>query len=127
MFNQTVRPTRKALRAAGLLPQSEPEHHIVRGDSVPSQPEPVAEVLSPPRLVGDKTLIPIVSVRYVSGPGGQRFSKRNPLAVVEVSDKGVRVHPMPTPLLVILAGVLLAGWNVYWVSRTIREWRASSK
>jgi hypothetical protein len=127
VIDRTVRPTRKALRAAGLLPAREPEHHIARGDSLPPQPEPVAEVFGPVRVVGDKTLIPIASVSYVSGRGEQGAPTRTPVAVVEVSDRGVRVRPVPVPLPVIIAGILLLAWNVYWLFRTIEAWRTGTK
>lgn len=150
MAERTVRPTKKALKAAKLLPENEPEHHVARGEEVPPQPAPVSHVFGPPQAVGDRTLIPVASVQYVSGRGmrgrrapkgdkntgqlvtrlarkGGTFTKRIPVAIVEVSDEGVRVHSMPTPLSVVLAGILLAGWNVYWVMRTVREWRAGSR
>jgi hypothetical protein len=127
MPDRTVRPTSKALRAAGLLPESEPEHHIARGDSLPPQPKAILKVFGPVRVVGDKTLIPIASVRYVSGPGGRRFNTRTPVTVVEVSDRGVRVRAIPTPLPVIIAGILLLAWNIYWLLRTIEAWRAGPK
>lgn len=150
MAERTLRPTKKALKAARLLPTNEPEHHIAKGQEVPPQPGPVAHAFGPPQVVGDRTLIPVASVQYVSGRGfrgkrtpkgetkdrqsvarfarnGGTFTRRTPVAIVEVSDNGVRVHAMPTPGSVIFAGILLVAWNVYWVMRTVREWRASSR
>jgi hypothetical protein len=125
MADRTLRPTEKVLRLAGLL-QNQPAHHIARGHSVPPQPALVSKVFGPLQAVGEKTLIPMSSVRSIIVQDGRRISKRTPVAIVELSAKGVRVHALPTPP-VKLAGILLACWTLYWVLRTVREWRANQR
>ncbi|HEX8221539.1 MAG TPA: hypothetical protein VF914_20290 [Chloroflexia bacterium] len=144
MADPTLRPPGKALRAAGLLPQNHPEHHVAPGDSVPPQVPPVSQIFGPARLRGDRTLIDVTSVRYLSGPlaryllrreskmarrpglawigKGGDYALRKRVAVVEVSDLGVRVR-LARRRQLILVCMAAVGWNVYWVLRTLREWR----
>lgn len=150
MADPTLRPTSNALRAAGLLPPNQPTRHVVAGDSVPPQPAYVSQIFGPVRQVGDKTLIDVRSVRYVSGPLARFLERRNgakmprqsrsvwigsagdhvlqnPVAVVEVTDLGVRVRAVGRPWLLVVAGLAAVAWNVYWVLRTVREWRDGLK
>ncbi|HET6313888.1 MAG TPA: hypothetical protein VFH60_08635 [Chloroflexia bacterium] len=146
MADRTLRPTSNALRAAGLLPQNQPAHHVAPGDDVPPQPASVSQIFGPVRQVGDKTLIDVRSVRYVSGllarflkhgneaklarqansvwiGSGGSYVLQNLVAVVEVSELGVRIRAVRWPWLLILAGAFAIAWNVYWALRTVREWR----
>lgn len=146
MADPTLRPTSNALRAAGLLPQNQPAHHVAPGDDVPPQPAYVSQVFAPVRQVGDKTLIDVRAVRYISGPltrlqqrrnegkltrqansvwigSGGSYVLQNLVAVVEVSELGVRIRAVRWPWLLILAGASAIAWNVYWALRTAREWR----
>ncbi len=113
------------------------------------QPPQVSAVFGEPVTVGDKTLIRVARSMYISGLGqvarrrareaviklkfqeGSSDSDRKddpwtktPVAVIEISRGKVRVRPIVSPLRMALAGMLLGGWNVYWVLRTIRKWRA---
>jgi hypothetical protein len=83
----------------------------------------VSAVFGEPRTVGDKTLIPVASVRRAYGIR-RGWSSASPVAVIEVDSQGVRVKPVINEAIIPLAGMLLAAWNVYWLLRTIREWRA---
>jgi hypothetical protein len=83
----------------------------------------VSAVFGEPRTVGDKTIIPVASVRHAYGIGGG-WSSASPVAVIEIDSQGVRVKPVINEAIIPLAGMLLAAWNVYWLLRTIREWRA---
>lgn len=150
MADPTLRPTSNALRAAGLLPQNQPAHHVAPGDDVPPQPASVSQVFGSVRQVGDKTLIDVRSVGYISGPltrflarrNGAKVARQSPtvwtegtgdyvlqnlIAVVEVTDLGVRVRPVRRPWLLVVAGLAAVAWNVYWVLRTVREWRDGLK
>lgn len=150
MADPTLRPTSNALRAAGLLPPNQPARHVAAGDDVPPQPAYVSQVFGSVRQVGDKTLIDVRSVRYVSGPVAPYLRRRNEarsarqspsvwigsagdrvlqnaVAVVEVTDVGVRVRPVRRPWLLVVAGLAAVAWNVYWVLRTVREWRDGLK
>lgn len=132
MADGTVRPTEKALRAAGLLPANRPSHYLVRGDSVVPQPELVAQVFGNPQVVGEKTMVPVAAVLHIGNLGSSAAEgfretwrrSRHRVALVEVGDRGVRVRPVPGPVPLILLALLLAVWNIYWVARTAREWRA---
>jgi hypothetical protein len=99
-------------------------------------------VFGPVRVVSDKTLIDVTSFRYISAPGendlarsgkvegkpgrsrgnwkgkSSGYVRRSPVAVIEVSDLGVRVRMMRRWSLTVAAGMLAVAWNVY------RLWRA---
>ena len=86
----------------------------------------VSAVFGEPSTVGDRTVIPVAGVRHVYGFRGG-WSSASPVAVVEIGPEGVKVRPVVNNTLIPLAGMLLAAWNVYWVMRTIRAWRAQTK
>jgi uncharacterized spore protein YtfJ len=109
----------------------------------------VSKVFGEPYKVGDRTLIPVaeVSLRYGfgggtgpvtdsgqgsaneesrsaqmgGGGGGGGMVRTSPVAIIEVDDKGVTIKPVFNVGAVSIAGMLLAAWNVYWITRTIRE------
>ena len=83
----------------------------------------VSAVFGEPRTVGDKTIIPVASVRRAYGIR-RGWSSASPVAVIEVDSQGVRVKPVINEAIIPLAGMLLAAWNIYWLLRTIREWCA---
>jgi len=43
-----------------------------------------------------------------------------PLGVVRVDAEGVTFRPTGDPGQMALAGMALAPWNVFWISRTVR-------
>lgn len=53
------------------------------------------------------------------GGGGFRVSA-TPLGVVRVDAEGVTFRPTGDPGRMALAGMALAAWNVFWISRTVR-------
>ncbi len=57
------------------------------------------------------------------GGGGGRVSVR-PVAVLEVGPDGTKVKPIVDVGRIALAGMMLAAWNVFWISYTIRRVRA---
>lgn len=59
----------------------------------------------------------------VGGGGGGRVSVR-PVAVLEVGPDGTKVKPIVDVGRLALAGMMLAAWNVFWISYTIRRVRA---
>ncbi len=83
----------------------------------------VSAVFGEPLVVGDKTIIPVASVRRVFGFRGG-WTSAAPVAVIEVGEDGVNIRSLNTPVLIPLAGILLVAWNVYWVMRMIRDGRA---
>lgn len=113
------------------------ERVIVNGglDDRPDQVASIATVFGEPYEVGGTTLIPVTEVRrFMMGhskgdnsdaPGSRSFlSRTKPVAVIEVEAGQVRIVRVPDPLPVIIGGMLVGAWNIYWILRTIREWRA---
>ncbi len=116
MSDRTVRPSNRALRAAGLLPKHEPLHHVDRGNEVPPQPELVWQVFGSPEAEGEKTIIPLASVRYLRGTVRYRQ-----VAKIEVSATGVTVETKRKRVALLLWRALVLAWNVYWLARIVRE------
>lgn len=56
------------------------------------------------------------------GGGGGRGAAR-PVAVVEVTNDGLRVHQVVDSTRITLASLALAAWTVFWITRTIRAFR----
>jgi uncharacterized spore protein YtfJ len=95
------------------------------------------------RQVGEKTIIPVASVAWGGGSGfgrevpaaenqpagetaggagggqGSGFRVR-PIAVVEVSPAETKIRPVVDSTRIALAGILLGGWNVFWIARTLQ-------
>ncbi len=128
----SIRVSDRVLRLAGLLPENGTEQVTVEGGESTPQPNLISQVFGKPYVVGDKTIIPVVRVRFASLPTGRQswkmgdgYGMSTPVALIEVSEKGVCVQSVFDMLPVILGGMLVGAWNVYWIMRTIREWRRS--
>lgn len=99
-----------------------------------------------PRTVGDRTIIPVARVSYGYGAGwgrGWRPSEREgqaeeavgqgaggggavrvqPMGVVEITPQRTSVIPILNVTWMAIAGMLLAAWNVFWITYTIRAVR----
>ncbi len=90
------------------------------------QPLDVSAVFGKPYTVGDRTVIPVARVSYAVGSsakGGGRAMTAQPVAVIEIGGGHVRVQQLASPLPIILGGMLVGAWNVYWIARAVREWR----
>ncbi len=112
------------LRLAGLLPEedqqgSPPPAHA---DTQFRQPEVVSQVFGVPYAKGDITAIPVAQHVSITAFGSS-ISLSRPVAVIEVSGKKVRVKGIVNPTAIILPALLVGAWNVYWIGRTVREWR----
>jgi len=59
-------------------------------------------------------------VQSGSGGGGGGGAVVKPLAVIEVAGEAVRVRPIVDVTRLATLGMLLAAWNVFWITRTIR-------
>ena len=85
-----------------------------------------------------RTVIPVAEVAYgfgmgighgpvaeeetpeeASGGGGGGGVRARPLAVIEVTPEGTWVESIIDEQKVALAGVLLAGWAVFWLARAL--------
>jgi hypothetical protein len=76
-------------------------------------------VFGKPYTKGESTLIPVADVYF--GRRG-RVVRTQPVAVIEIGPKGVKVRDVRSQLPIVLAGILLGGWNVYWIAKTVRDW-----
>lgn len=143
MAERTVPPTPATLRAAGLLPKELARHHIARGENVPGQPELVSQVFGSVEVQSDMTSIQVASVRQVSRPPREerqnsvaartRASRgiterqiRSQVAVIEVDPTGVHIRAVPGKVPLLVLGILLGAWNIYWIVRILREWRTGA-
>jgi uncharacterized spore protein YtfJ len=58
----------------------------------------------------------------VGGGGGGRGTAR-PVAVIELTDSELKVHQVVDSTRITIASLALAGWCVFWISRTIGSFR----
>jgi uncharacterized spore protein YtfJ len=58
----------------------------------------------------------------VGGGGGGRGTAR-PVAVVELTETDLKVHQVVDSTRITIASLALAGWCVFWISRTIGAFR----
>jgi len=56
----------------------------------------------------------------VGGGGGAGVSVR-PVAVLEMTGGETKIRPVVDVTRVVLAGMLLAAWNVFWITYTVRR------
>ena len=56
----------------------------------------------------------------VGGGGGAGVSVR-PVAVLEVTGAETKIRPIVDVTMLVTAGMLLAAWNVFWITYTIRR------
>ena len=114
-------------------------------DTIPGTVSRLAEVATADAVVGPRieangrTVIPLASVSAGYGfglgyghgmeaaqnakGGGGGGSRARPVAVVELSDEGVRVRQVVDSTRITLASLVLAAWSVLWIGRTIRPLR----
>jgi uncharacterized spore protein YtfJ len=98
-----------------------------------------------PYQVNGRTIVPVAKVSYgfgfgagrgsgaaaegetknregSGGGGGGRITVR-PVAVVEIDADRTTVRPIIDITRLAIAGMLLAAWNVFWISYTVRRVR----
>ena len=93
-------------------------------------PEAEAEAVAsafgrPYRGPDGKLIIPVARVMQVYRSGGRmggehRVVNAIPRAVIEVDEKGARIKEITNTAVLALAGMTLAAWNVYWITKTVR-------
>ena len=54
-----------------------------------------------------------------SGGGGGGGVQARPFAIIEVTPQGTWVEPIVDEQKLALAGSLLAGWSIFWITRTL--------
>ncbi len=98
----------------------------------------VSAVFGQPVTAGNKVVIPMATVQYGLGFGfgegtGQMAEKAGvgtgggwgggvsakPLGLVEITPERTRVEPVVNEQTLALAGMALAAWSVFWISRTV--------
>jgi uncharacterized spore protein YtfJ len=107
----------------------------------------VKTVFGEPIKVGDWTIVPVARVSAsfglgfgrgirpgappseaagaeggIGGGGGGKMSVR-PVAVIEIAPDRVRVKPIVDVTRIVLAGIFLVAWNVFWITLTMRAVR----
>jgi uncharacterized spore protein YtfJ len=107
----------------------------------------VKTVFGDPLQVDGRTIIPVAKVRYGfglgfggmgrgtkeeeekersgEGGGGGAGVSITPVALLEISGQETKVKPIVDVTRLVVAGMLLAAWNVLWITYTIR--RVSAK
>jgi len=103
-----------------------------------------------PQTIGEKTIIPVARVAYGlglgfgeaekpaepfggphdreegkveatgAGGGGGGGGVAAPIAVVEVTNEETKVIPIMDLTKLALAGMFVAAWNLFWITRTVR-------
>ncbi len=108
----------------------------------------VKAVFGEPQTVGERTIIPVARVGYGvglgfgegerpaeeegdveaagAGGGGGGGGMATPVAVLEVTSEDTKVIPIVDSTKLALAGMIMAAWNLFWISRTIRLLRSRS-
>ncbi len=100
----------------------------------------VRTVFGEPFQVDGRTIIPVAKVQYGFGFGAGRSNEKEkeeeesgegggggagvsirPVAVLEISGQDTKVKPIVDVTRLALAGMLLAAWNVMWITYTIRR------
>ena len=95
----------------------------------------VNAVFGQPVQMGEKTVIPIASVRYGFGlgfgeqeelaseanvgGGGGAGAVAKPLGLAEITPESTRVETVVDEQRVIRAGMLLGAWSVFWIANAL--------
>lgn len=103
----------------------------------------IERVFGKPEQVNGKTILPVATVswsggmgfgraedpgketpsqeRRAHGGGGGGKVKVRPVALVEITAAETRIVPIIDRTRIILAGMLLVAWNVFWAAYTVRR------
>ncbi|HLB23374.1 MAG TPA: spore germination protein GerW family protein [Dehalococcoidia bacterium] len=54
------------------------------------------------------------------GGGGGGGGSSTPVAVIDISESGVRIEPIEDKTRMAMAGITMVAWNAFWVLWTIR-------
>lgn len=106
----------------------------------------VKTVFGEPYQVNGRTVIPVAKVAYGFGFGGGRGNGKGngaegsragggagggaggllsvrPVAVLELSGTQTAIKPIVDVTRLVIAGMALAAWNVFWITYTVRRVR----
>jgi uncharacterized spore protein YtfJ len=56
------------------------------------------------------------------GGGGGGGGSSTPVAIVDISDRGVDIRPIEDKTRIIIGALMLAAWNVFWIMLTARTY-----
>ena len=56
------------------------------------------------------------------GGGGGGGGSSTPVAIIDVSDTGVDIKAIEDKTRIVLGALMLAGWNLFWISLTVRTY-----
>jgi uncharacterized spore protein YtfJ len=95
----------------------------------------VNAVFGQPVQTGEKTVIPIATVRYGfglgfgeqeespsevnSGGGGAAGAIAKPLGLAEITPESTRVESVVDEQMVLRGGMLLGAWSIFWVAKAL--------
>ena len=95
----------------------------------------VNAVFGQPVQTGEKTVIPIATVRYGfglgfgeqeespsevnSGGGGAAGAIAKPLGLAEITPESTRVEGIVDEQIVLRGGMLLGAWSIFWVAKAL--------
>ena len=104
----------------------------------------VQAVFGQPVKVGERLVIPIAQVSYGyglgfgeggasqtpeenadsgaaggAGAGGGGGAAARPLAMAEITPEGVHIEPVINEQAVVMAGIALAAWSIFWIARAV--------
>ena len=102
----------------------------------------VSAVFGEPVEVGERTIIPVADIKYGFGLGyGEGPAKSDegeepsaagqgggagggiaarPVAVLEITDDGVKVKPVMDEGRIALAGIFTGAWFIFWTAKTLK-------
>jgi uncharacterized spore protein YtfJ len=102
----------------------------------------VSAVFGEPVQVGERTIIPVADIKYGFGLGYGEGPTRaeepeeptdggtgggvgggiaaRPMAVIEVTDEGVRVKPVTDESRIALMGIFTGIWFIFWTAQTLK-------
>lgn len=96
-------------------------------------------VVGPVQQVEGRLIVPLAAVstgygfgggwgsspdeEHGGGGGGGGGAKARPVATLELTAAEFRVHQVVDSTRITIASLLLAGWTVFWITRTIRAFR----
>ena len=102
-------------------PKDERVEQLLEGYPAYSAIAGIRSFFGEPYQAGEKTLVPLLSMRFEGSMSGAASVK--PVAIIRIEAEKVSIRSVPNRLPIVLASLVLGGWNAYWLLKTVREWR----
>ena len=93
----------------------------------------VRQVFGEPVMHGERTVIPMGRIWTAFGFGGGKsgaeaggggWVSARPVGVVELGPDGIKIHYYVDVPRLLIALLLVSGWNVFWIFRAVRRQEA---